>query len=345
MEIRLYQINPDRDTENLCFMGQDYLAKRGDTPTVIDASIYDLVYQGDLDVQTPEDVFRMFNNGAPEGHIGRSMSVSDVVIMDTPDGEQKAYFCDSIGFASVEFDMYDAVEPDRNIKVVMLEPGKLAKITEINSSLASMQEAVGGGLIEAVYPFEEEVAIVCNEEGKINGMPLNRALYAEPKQTDMTYGQLTELFRTAEREGRHMIGYVVFTEDSFNKPYSERSRTYEISSNNKAFQEGMGGYSIFASCLDGTDPCLRMDGYMAAEHGGKDGWEIERCYVVSPTREMIDILAGPCFICSCKGSDFGSLNEEQLNRYRSMFKYPEQFFRVGSDIKAIPFTPEKSQER
>lgn len=110
MEIRLYQINQNRDTENLCFMGQDYLAKHGDTPTVIDASIYDLIYQGDLNVQTPEDVFQMFNNGAPEGHIGRSMSVSDVVIMDTPDGEQKAYFCDSIGFASVEFDM-NAVEP------------------------------------------------------------------------------------------------------------------------------------------------------------------------------------------------------------------------------------------
>ncbi len=155
MEIRLYQINMDRDTENLCYMGQDFLAKRSDTPTVIDASIYDLVYQGNLDVSTAEDVFRMFNDGAPEGHIGRSMSVSDVVVMEAPDGEGKAYFCDSVGFADVEFDEYDAEIPDRNITVVMLEPGKLAKVTEINSSLASMQAAVGGGLIEAVYPFEE----------------------------------------------------------------------------------------------------------------------------------------------------------------------------------------------
>ena len=224
-------------------------------------------------------------------------------------------------------------------------PDELRDFREYNSSLESLQAAVGGGLIEAVYPFEEEVAIVCNEEGKINGMPLNRALYTEPEQMDMSYAQLTEMFRTAEHEGRHMTGYVVFTEDSFNKPYSERSRTYEISSNNKAFQEGKGGYSIFASCLDGTDPCLRLDGYMAAEKGDKDGWKIERCYVVSPTREMIDILAGPCFICSCKGSSFGSLNEEQQNRYKDMFKYPEQFFRVGDEIKAIPFAPEKNQER
>ena len=37
-------------------------------------------------------------------------------------------------------------------------------------------QAVVGGYIEAVYPFEENVCIVCNEEGKINGLPLNRAM-------------------------------------------------------------------------------------------------------------------------------------------------------------------------
>ena len=28
-------------------------------------------------------------------------------------------------------------------------------------------------------PFEDEVAIICNEEGKMNGLPLNRAIYDE----------------------------------------------------------------------------------------------------------------------------------------------------------------------
>ena len=39
-----------------------------------------------------------------------------------------------------------------------------------------MQHEVGG-YIQAVYPFDEPVAIVCNEEGKLEGLPLNRALY------------------------------------------------------------------------------------------------------------------------------------------------------------------------
>ena len=68
---------------------------------------------------------------------------------------------------------------EETIKVIMLQPGKLAKAVEIDASLEGMQRAVGGGLIEAVYPFEEEVCLVCNEEGKINGMRPNRALYNE----------------------------------------------------------------------------------------------------------------------------------------------------------------------
>lgn len=61
------------------------------------------------------------------------------------------------------------------IKVVLLEPGKLARTAEINASLAGMQKVVGG-LIEPFYPFEEQVCIVCNEESKINGMRPNRSV-------------------------------------------------------------------------------------------------------------------------------------------------------------------------
>lgn len=38
-----------------------------------------------------------------------------------------------------------------------------------------MQAAVGGS-IQAIYPFPEPVALICHEEGKLLGLPLNRAL-------------------------------------------------------------------------------------------------------------------------------------------------------------------------
>ena len=51
---------------------------------------------------------------------------------------------------------------EETIKVIMLQPGKLAKAVEIDASLEGMQRAAGGGLIEPVYPFDEEVCLVCN---------------------------------------------------------------------------------------------------------------------------------------------------------------------------------------
>ena len=55
----------------------------------------------------------------------------------------------------------------------MVEPGQYARITEIENTLESKQAAVGG-LITCAYPWEELVCIVANDEGLINGMPLNR---------------------------------------------------------------------------------------------------------------------------------------------------------------------------
>lgn len=63
-------------------------------------------------------------------------------------------------------------------KVVLVEPEKPARIAEMDLSLESMQSTVGG-LIQAIYPWEDEVALVCNDEGKILELPPNRALTDE----------------------------------------------------------------------------------------------------------------------------------------------------------------------
>ena len=61
------------------------------------------------------------------------------------------------------------------MKILKIEPGKPPEPMEIDGSLASMQALVGG-TIQAVYPFPEPVAIVCNDEGKLLGLPPNRGL-------------------------------------------------------------------------------------------------------------------------------------------------------------------------
>ena len=64
------------------------------------------------------------------------------------------------------------------MEVLLVEPGEEARIAEIGSDLKSLQTAVGGW-IEAIQPFDDPVALVCNDEGKIMQMPLNRALRGE----------------------------------------------------------------------------------------------------------------------------------------------------------------------
>ena len=59
-------------------------------------------------------------------------------------------------------------ERDSTIAVLVVEPGKEPYVKEIDSGLKSLQHEVGG-CIEAIYPYEDPVALVCNEEGKLEG--------------------------------------------------------------------------------------------------------------------------------------------------------------------------------
>ena len=129
-----------------------------------------------------------------------------------------------------------AVEDPQKINVLICEPLTAPYMKEIGSELESLQATVGGGLIQAIYPFEDQVALVCNEEGKINGMTLNRAVYGDEGQ-------------------------------------------------------------------------------------------------------MLDIIAGPFFICGLTEDSFGSLSPELAEKYSNLFQFPEIFVRVGDEIKAVPVKP------
>ena len=128
------------------------------------------------------------------------------------------------------------VEVSQKINVLICEPLTAPYMKEIDSELESLQATVGGGLIQAIYPFEDQVALVCNDEGKINGMTLNRAVYGDEGQ-------------------------------------------------------------------------------------------------------MLDIIAGPFFICGLTEDSFGSLSPELAEKYANLFYHPEIFVREGDEIKAIPVKP------
>lgn len=343
MEIRIYQIDMERDKDRVAFYGLEDLTELNGG-TKLDNSIYDGVYSGEVDCDSLEDVYKMFNLEHPSDYRGRSLSVSDIVeVKSSENVEPGFYYCDSFGFQKVEFTPPEMFEK-ATMRVLLVEPGKLAKEAFIGTSLEDLQAVVEGD-IEQFMPFEDEIAIVCNEEGKMNGMQLNRAVYAEPEQIELSYGEIVSQFREAERNGKHISGYIVFTEDSFDKTYPIEARTYAVSSNNKAFQPNMGGYSIYGSSLDGADKCVRLENYMEAERGGHDGWKIEKCYTQEDTKEMLDIVAGKFFVCAAPSDseNIKGLSDEQMQKYMKLFRYPEQFFRMNNEIKAVQYNPDKNK--
>ena len=71
------------------------------------------------------------------------------------------------------------MEQEKNtLSVLQIAPGQHPKPIEIDNDLKALQQAVGGS-IGASYPFEDPVAIVYNDDGKLMGLPLNRALRDE----------------------------------------------------------------------------------------------------------------------------------------------------------------------
>lgn len=64
---------------------------------------------------------------------------------------------------------------DERYECLLIKPEQKPEVVSIGTNIRDLQEAVGGW-IEVIYPFEDEVGIICNEEGKLEGLPLNRAL-------------------------------------------------------------------------------------------------------------------------------------------------------------------------
>lgn len=89
------------------------------------------------------------------------------------------HILDAENFTGIEF----GTQAEREIQqeqapkmdVLLIKPGMYPQAVQIGCELEDLQKAVGGD-IEAVYPYEEPVALVMHDEGKMIGSELNRAL-------------------------------------------------------------------------------------------------------------------------------------------------------------------------
>lgn len=63
---------------------------------------------------------------------------------------------------------------EERIRILVVEPGKAPETAQIPNTLEAMQQIVGG-LIQPVT-LDDNICLVCNEEGKLLGMEGNRRL-------------------------------------------------------------------------------------------------------------------------------------------------------------------------
>lgn len=61
------------------------------------------------------------------------------------------------------------------MKILVCEPGRHPYVKDIEHTLENLQKEVGG-YIQALYPYEEEVAVVCNEDGLFLNLAWNRVV-------------------------------------------------------------------------------------------------------------------------------------------------------------------------
>ena len=78
MNIAIYQVNMGRDHNRVAFQSLDEM-ERFHGSSEIESEIYDKVFEGEVNCENLEDVYRKFNIDHPDGYKGRSLSVSDVV--------------------------------------------------------------------------------------------------------------------------------------------------------------------------------------------------------------------------------------------------------------------------
>ena len=141
-------------------------------------------------------------------------SQEDAERMVTQAWNNQDYVLDSSDFTGVDFKTVGEHElaETRTMDVLLVQPNAYPKKISVGTELEDLQAMVGGD-IEVTYQFEDEVAIILNESGKINGLPLNRAIYTED-------GDMQDIYA-----GDFLV--VGLTEDDFGSLTSEQMQKFE----------------------------------------------------------------------------------------------------------------------
>lgn len=103
---------------------------------------------------------------------------------------------------------------------------------------------------------------------------MEKKKYTWQEMHDLMFKFNEEHGHTSKGNAARLVAVAVIKEESFKRKYSLLQRSYQFTSDNKAFIPGQIGRSVFANCLDGTDMGVRLDYYIP------NSWQVDYCYLV-----------------------------------------------------------------
>lgn len=144
-------------------------------------------------------------------------------------------------------------ETVKQITVLVVEPGKVPYTKEIGDDWRAFQAEVGG-TFQIIYPGYDPVGLVCNDDGKLLGLPLNRGLLDDDGEL---YDVVAGTFFLVGLGGGGTT--VSLTDDQIRK-YEQRFHDPEqfIRVNNKLVSIPLPGGAAAAETLD-KKPITKMD--------------------------------------------------------------------------------------
>lgn len=144
------------------------------------------------------------------------------------------------------------------------------------------------------------------------------------------------LFVGYDKEGTPRYGALRATRSPYKGDLTGSNKHFSFSINENPAPEHI---HVFESAIDAMSYATML------LLNGRD-WKKETFLSLAGVyKEMIDVIFGPFFICDCSGPNYGSLNQEQIDRFMKQFENPERLIRMNGTLMSVPYKPEPDLSR
>lgn len=163
----ILQIQDGSDGEQYRFWGMNYVQETG---LQVNVSDYESKYQGKLKPgETLDTLYERFNIHRPEDFTGHSLSVSDVIVLESG-GDKRAFYVDSFGFCEIKDFFTEKLERSK-ITFTVAECGEFHSLGRYRDDISNAEEAIA---------FWKEY-----QKGPLNGIPSIGIQIHKPGQPEM----------------------------------------------------------------------------------------------------------------------------------------------------------------